>query len=184
MHRPQFADRGEEREGVVAVVGSPRSQGSTSSRPLIGGSLGRSQSGGSEACHRSTRRIHVDEAVADWYERQRDAWGYLRTTRPAFATRPESPKPGTPSQRGQRPHGAATLRARQIAPLAPSARRTARTPTPIPSRHLRRRAGRCAPSRRPQRRRTSTRRRDRDGLRRPRGRSTRRRSARPTCRTS
>jgi len=31
----------------------------------------------------------VDEAVADWYQRQRDAWGYLPNYAPAFATRPD-----------------------------------------------------------------------------------------------
>src|SRR3954463_1459078 len=31
----------------------------------------------------------VDDAVADWYERQRTAWGYLPNYAPAFALRPE-----------------------------------------------------------------------------------------------
>ena len=31
----------------------------------------------------------VDPAVAHWYERQREAWGYLPNYAPAFATRPE-----------------------------------------------------------------------------------------------
>ena len=31
----------------------------------------------------------VDDDVADWYERQRKAWGYLPNYAPAFATRPD-----------------------------------------------------------------------------------------------
>jgi uncharacterized peroxidase-related enzyme len=31
----------------------------------------------------------VDEDVADWYEKQRAAWGYLPNYAPAFATRPD-----------------------------------------------------------------------------------------------
>ena len=31
----------------------------------------------------------VDDAVADWYERQKAAWGYLPNYAPAFATRPD-----------------------------------------------------------------------------------------------
>jgi uncharacterized peroxidase-related enzyme len=31
----------------------------------------------------------VDDEVADWYERQRGAWGYLPNYAPAFATRPD-----------------------------------------------------------------------------------------------
>jgi len=31
----------------------------------------------------------VDGDVAEWYQRQRDAWGYLPNYAPAFATRPE-----------------------------------------------------------------------------------------------
>jgi uncharacterized peroxidase-related enzyme len=31
----------------------------------------------------------VDDAVADWYEKQRAAWGYLPNYAPAFATRPD-----------------------------------------------------------------------------------------------
>jgi len=31
----------------------------------------------------------VDEEVADWYKRQRAAWGYLPNYAPAFATRPD-----------------------------------------------------------------------------------------------
>lgn len=31
----------------------------------------------------------VDAAVADWYEKQRAAWGYLPNYAPAFATRPD-----------------------------------------------------------------------------------------------
>ena len=31
----------------------------------------------------------VDDAVADWYQRQRAAWGYLPNYAPAFATRPD-----------------------------------------------------------------------------------------------
>src|SRR6478752_1929307 len=31
----------------------------------------------------------LDEPVADWYERQRAAWGYLPNYAPAFATRPD-----------------------------------------------------------------------------------------------
>jgi len=31
----------------------------------------------------------VDDEVADWYEKQRNAWGYLPNYAPAFATRPD-----------------------------------------------------------------------------------------------
>ena len=82
----------------------------------------------------------VDDDVADWYERQRDAWGYLPNYAPAFATRPDVAEAwNTLNNAVQRTHGSSAIRARHD-------RRRSRLPLhvlhgrplQVPSRRLRR----------------------------------------------
>src|SRR5437762_3104931 len=46
----------------------------------------------------------VDDAVADWYQRQRAAWGYLPNYAPAFATRPDVAEAWNPLNNAVRAH--------------------------------------------------------------------------------
>src|SRR4051812_39104156 len=93
VHRPEVSHLGEEREGIVAVIGSPRAERfGCRHGPLL---VAREPTALLLSLRRGTMFIDVpdestaDAEVADWYERQRAAWGFLPNYAPAFATRPD-----------------------------------------------------------------------------------------------